>query len=136
MEHGDDCVITFGELKQLASGKDKSILQKLYLVIESVDSNEVELEEVIKQLKLDNQYNKAKKMFGVDELDCNSVDDFVAECLEEELKKSLQDNDLYSIVSDSVIYLYKDKVISDTKLRVLLDIVGLDLFEYLSDTHR
>lgn len=134
-DHGDEMTVTFAELKSMASGKDKRALQKMYLLITDIISEEFTVNDVIDQLRLTKFYDKAKKILQTDEITVDSFDDFVESCSAKELSAALEDRDLFSMLADSIVYLDREGRIKDEKIRLLLDrINNVNLYEYREDT--
>lgn len=133
-EHGDEDTLTFGELKKLSSGRNKAALQKMYLLITDVASEDFDTEDVIEQLKLKKIYDKTKELFDVDEIGTDTFEEFVTKCTETKLEKALEYDNIRAVLVDCVIDLYTRREISDSKLKIALGSIGIkDVYSVIED---
>lgn len=134
-ERGDAGELTFGELKSIMSSPHKNVLKKLQLIITDVDSEEVTISEVIKQLKLSRYYDPVKELIDTDYLDADSFEEFVLNSDEKEFKKAIKNESLSSILIENVAILYKGKKLTDySKLRLAAQEIGVsDYGTYFQD---
>lgn len=125
---GDEDFLTYGEIKTMVSGKNKSLLQNFSLLITEVDSDEYTLEEVLKQLKLLKYYEKIKSLTDDDELDVNQdiFKDFIKDSTLSELTEKLKDTNLKYPLIDTAVELYKHKDFNDyDKRKAVADAIGV-----------
>ncbi|HFI0463184.1 TPA: hypothetical protein ACGO1T_000528 [Streptococcus suis] len=134
-EHGDEDSLTFGELKSLASGRGKAALQKMYLLITDVADPEIELDDVVRQLKLEKYYNKAKELFEEkDNLSVDSFSDFLINGNLEKIKQSLEDDYLRAVIVETAVHLYSKNKIQDNIIIPVLQAIGIeDVYSYIGD---
>lgn len=132
---GDEETITFGELKTMASSKHKNVLRNFMLLITEVDSEEVTLKEVIKQLKLERFYEPILKIGDYEDFSSDMFNDFVLDSGTKELENMLKNDNIDAILIECAVNLYKEKELTDyDKLRVIGNALGVSDFNtYFSD---
>lgn len=134
--HGDTEFITFGELKTMASGKYKKTLQNMYVLITDVDDEDFTVDDVLKQLRLDKHYNRAKEILDVDELTVDAFDYFVEIASIEEISKAIKHESLVAVLTESAVDLYKQGEIKLDKTKAVFEACGIEakyFYDYLSD---
>lgn len=135
-EYGDEDTLTFGELKTISSGRHKKVLQNLLLLITDVNDDELTVDDVVKQLKLDRYYAPVKEAINEeDDISSDSFKTFVEKSTAEELKKALSIDNLKPALIEVSVELYKDKNFNDfDKRKAIGDSIGLEDFnEFFSD---
>lgn len=136
--HGDSEYITFGELRTMASGRHKKTLHNMYVLITDVEDpeGEVEVEDVLQQLRLTKYYDTAKKIFGVDHLDETSFDDFVKNAKLEDIIKALEHDFLVNGLTESAVHLHRQGKIGLEKTKEIFNACGIKtsrFYDFLSD---
>lgn len=134
-EHGDEDSLTFGELKTISSGRGKAALQKMYILITGVADPEIEIDDVLRQLKLEKYYNQAKEIFNEkDELTVDSYADFIINSSEAELTEALKNDYMRAVIVETAVDLYSDNEINDGKLIPILKSIGVeDIYSFIGD---
>lgn len=132
-EHGDDNVVTFGELKKEAS-KLKRAFNDLSIVITGVDSDEFTIEDVVKELRLNDVYNELlslgeDKLADVSDIDIDIVRDFIEDSDFEDIEKLLKSkkSKLKRTIVETVVEMYKSGEVSDyNKMRLISEYLGYE----------
>lgn len=134
---GDEATLTFGELRAIAMSSDKVALHKFYIMPTEILEEEFDMNDLIKQLRMEKPYNEARKVFGLDEDDIITADsfiDFIKESSVDELKEVLKNPNLSGRLSDITVGLYRENEVQVDKLRVVLEHNNIDLGAFISDT--
>ena len=135
-EFGDEDYLTFGELKTLSTSKSKRVLQNMHiLVTEVLTEEDIELEDVLEQLKLDKHYKIVRDLFGVEEVTTDSFKDFLKESSAKEIKEVFKKHGfLKSILSETAVELYKKSDIDAGVMEEILTGLGIkDVYSFLDD---
>lgn len=134
---GDEGVLTFGELKTMASSKYKSLLQNLTLLISEVDSEEFTAEDVIRELRLTKYYKELDDLSEdeIDYYDTNIVTDFVLNSELKEYDEKLKNPVLSHLLVDRTVQLYREKeLFSLDKLKSIAEYVVDDELSSKNDS--
>lgn len=130
-DFGSDDYITFGELKTMMA-RSRKILQNLHVVITSVISDDVTIEDVVTALKLKDSYDELlsladEKLADVDYIDIETIPNFVSEADADRLAKILNNkkSKLRFCIAESAVELFKKDELNDyNKMNILAEKLG------------
>lgn len=135
-ERGDSAYLTFGELRRIASSNNRAALQNMYLVLEEVlptdEDDDVTVQDVIEQLRLDSYYSKTKELLGLDEdepLTYCSFIEFISSATPEEIAEATKDPNLKEVMVQLAVELsIQNDLEPSSKLQVVLEAAGVENF--------
>ena len=133
-EYGDSEIVTFKELKSMASGRSKAVLHNFYVIVGEAYYAGFSQDEVVKQLRIDKYYDRAKELMELDEVTVDGIENFVIKSSVPELEEAIKEDNLREMLLQHLISLYRKRKIPSDKLQRGLQIAGVeDFYSYLSD---
>ena len=136
-EIGDEEYLTFGQLKTLSTSKSKRILQNLNILITDVLDDEVELEDVLEQLRLKKNYDSAKRILDTDVVDNESFVRYLknSNTTSVDIRKVFDEHPfMKTILTETAIEMYKKGSIDIGLVEAILSHIGVkDVYSFLED---
>lgn len=132
--------LTFGDLKTISTGRGKSILNNMHILILDVLDNDITKDMVLEQLRLKGNYDKTRELFDLDddvELEPLEFITFIESSTPDQINKALKEYDfLQSTIEDISVELYKEGKIENDKMAVILEHRGVSedgRYQFLED---
>lgn len=136
-EYGDTEYATMRTLKTLSTGRDKGFLKNFSLLVVDVNDEEVELDDVLKELRLTEIYGKAKKDLGVDDITSEDFNSSINDIKLDKLDTLLANPNLRSVVSEILIEKYKQEKVSPGVVEHMLSERGVaNPYEFMEDIRK
>lgn len=135
-EYGDEEYVTFGDLKKMMA-QNRSILEKLKLVVVAVDHDDITVEEVVEALRLKDTYSELNSITE-DGFELDGIESFIETSSQEELEKILNSNKtkLRSTIIETSVVMYREGKLKDyNKMKLIAEKIGRKDFQsYWLDT--
>lgn len=136
-EKGDEDYVTFGQLKTMMS-RNRKILKDLTILLVDVTDDEFTLEDVIKALRLNDEYSELKSIAKDGEYDTETIHDFVIESETDRLVKILESKNskLKHRIFEAAVVAYRSGELSDfNKMQAIARAMGhKDFHNYWMDS--
>lgn len=134
-EYGDEEYVSMRTLKSLSTGRNKTLLRTLSLIIIDVIDEEVTLEDVLEELRLTKYYDKAKEDMAIEEdLNAEVIDKFLDDASLDDIKRVMKNKNLRTCVSERIIEKYKEEDMAPGAVEfVLTDRGVVDPYSFMDD---
>lgn len=134
-EYGDEEYVSMRTLKSLSTGRNKTLLRTLSLIIIDVISEEVTLEDVLEELRLTKYYDKAKEDMAIEEdLNADVIDKFLDDASLDDIKRVMKNKNLRTCVSERIIEKYKEEDMAPGAVEFVLTDRGVaDPYSFMDD---
>ena len=134
-EYGDEEYVSMRTLKSLSTGRNKTLLRTLSLIIIDVISEEVTLEDVLEELRLTKYYDKAKEDMAIEEdLNAEVIDKFLDDASLDDIKRVMKNKNLRTCVSERIIEKYKEEDMAPGAVEFVLTDRGVaDPYSFMDD---
>lgn len=134
-EYGDEEYVSMRTLKSLSTGRNKTLLRTLSLIIIDVIDEEVTLEDVLAELRLTKYYDKAKEDMAIEEdLNAEVIDKFLDDASLDDVKRVMKNKNLRTCVSERIIEKYKEGDMAPGAVEfVLTDRGVVDPYSFMDD---
>ncbi|MGX6979038.1 hypothetical protein ACWN8V_07245 [Vagococcus elongatus] len=128
-ENGDDDFIDFASLKQMSS-RSKSILGDFELLITGVEDDDLTIEDVVRELRLDDGYKELASITGSKDMliEQENVEKFLVECESEDLEKIMNSkkSKIGKFLIREAVYLHKEGILNDfNKMNIVAEAAGI-----------
>lgn len=134
-EYGDEEYVSMRTLKSLSTGRNKTLLRTLSLIIIDVIGEEVTLEDVLEELRLTKYYDKAKEDMAIEEdLNADVIDKFLDDASLDDIKRVMKNKNLRTCVSERIIEKYKEEDMAPGAVEFVLTDRGVaDPYSFMDD---
>lgn len=134
-EYGDEEYVSMRTLKSLSTGRNKTLLRTLSLIIIDVIGEEVTLEDVLEELRLTKYYDKAKEDMAIEEdLNAEVIDKFLDDASLDDIKRVMKNKNLRTCVSERIIEKYKEEDMAPGAVEFVLTDRGVaDPYSFMDD---
>lgn len=134
-EYGDEEYVSMRTLKSLSTGRNKTLLRTLSLIIIDVIGEEVTLEDVLEELRLTKYYDKAKEDMAIEEdLNVEVIDKFLDDASLDDIKRVMKNKNLRTCVSERIIEKYKEEDMAPGAVEFVLTDRGVeDPYSFMDD---
>lgn len=134
-EYGDEEYVSMRTLKSLSTGRNKTLLRTLSLIIIDVIGEEVTLEDVLEELRLTKYYDKAKEDMAIEEdLSADVIDKFLDDASLDDIKRVMKNKNLRTCVSERIIEKYKEEDMAPGAVEFVLTDRGVaDPYSFMDD---
>lgn len=134
-EYGDEEYVSMRTLKSLSTGRNKTLLRTLSLIIIDVIDEEVTLEDVLEELRLTKYYDKAKEDMAIEEdLNAEVIDKFLDDASLDDVKRVMKNKNLRTCVSERIIEKYKEEDMAPGAVEFVLTDRGVaDPYSFMDD---
>ena len=134
-EYGDEEYVSMRTLKSLSTGRNKTLLRTLSLIIIDVIDEEVTLEDVLEELRLTKYYDKAKEDMAIEEdLNAEVIDKFLDDASLDDIKRVMKNKNLRTCVSERIIEKYKEEDMAPGAVEFVLTDRGVaDPYSFMDD---
>lgn len=134
-EYGDEEYVSMRTLKSLSTGRNKTLLRTLSLIIIDVIGEEVTLEDVLEELRLTKYYDKAKEDMAIEEdLSADVIDKFLDDASLDDIKRVMKNKNLRTCVSERIIERYKEEDMAPGAVEFVLTDRGVaDPYSFMDD---
>lgn len=134
-EYGDEEYVSMRTLKSLSTGRNKTLLRTLSLIIIDVIDEEVTLEDVLEELRLTKYYDKAKEDMAIEEdLNADVIDKFLDDASLDDIKRVMKNKNLRTCVSERIIEKYKEEDMAPGAVEFVLTDRGVaDPYSFMDD---
>lgn len=134
-EYGDEEYASMRTLKSLSTGRNKTLLRTLSLIIIDVIGEEVTLEDVLEELRLTKYYDKAKEDMAIEEdLNAEVIDKFLDDASLDDIKRVMKNKNLRTCVSERIIEKYKEEDMAPGAVEFVLTDRGVaDPYSFMDD---
>lgn len=139
-DHGDDDFIDFASLKQMSS-RSKSILEDFELLITGVEDDDITIEDVVRELRLDDGYKELASITNAEgmEIKADNIEEFLKECNESDLTRitTSKKSKISKFLIREAVYLHKEGILNDyNKMNIIAEAAGIkqdDISAFWSD---
>src|SRR5699024_3070890 len=98
-EYGDEEYVSMRTLKSLSTGRNKTLLRTLSLIIIYVNGEKLNIEDVLKELKLTKHYDKAKQdMENEEDINAEVIDQLLDDASLDDIKSVMKNKNLRTCV--------------------------------------
>lgn len=134
-EYGDEEYVSMRTLKSLSTGRNKTFLRSLSLLIIDVLDDETTLDDVLEELRLTKYYKKAKEDMNIEEdLTTDTIDEFLDIAELDDIKKVMKNKDLRTCISERIIEKYKEGDMAPGAVEFVLADRGVkDPYSFMDD---
>ena len=134
-EYGDEEYVPMRALKSLSTGRNKTLLRSLSLIIVDVIDEDVTLEDVLAELRLTKYYDKAKEDMGIeDDLSAEAMDEFLDDADLDDIKDVMKNKNLRTCISERIIEKYKEGDMAPGAVEFVLTDRGVtDPYSFMDD---
>ena len=134
-EYSDEEYVPMRALKSLSTGRDKTLLRDLSLIIVDVVDEEVTLEDVLAELRLTKYYDRAKEDMGIeDDLSDEAIDEFLENASLDDIKRVMKNKNLRTCTSERIIEKYKEGDMAPGIVEFVLSDRGVtDPYSFMDD---
>lgn len=134
-EYGDEEYVSMRTLKSLSTGRNKTFLRSLSLIIVDVLDDETTLDDVLEELRLTKYYEKAKEDMSIEEdLTTDTIDEFLDIAELDDIKKVMENKNLRTCISERIIEKYKEGDMAPGAVEFVLTDRGVkDPYAFMDD---
>lgn len=134
-EYGDEEYVPMRALKSLSTGRNKTLLRSLSLIIVDVIDEDITLEDVLAELRLTKYYDKAKEDMNIeDNLSAEEMDEFLENADLDDIKRVMKNENLRTCISERIIERYKEGDMAPGAVEFVLTDRGVtDPYSFMDD---
>lgn len=134
-EYGDEEYVPMRALKSLSTGRNKTLLRSLSLIIVDVVDEDITLEDVLAELRLTKYYDKAKEDMNIeDNLSAEEMDEFLENADLDDIKRVMKNENLRTCISERIIERYKEGDMAPGAVEFVLTDRGVtDPYSFMDD---
>lgn len=134
-EYGDEEYVSMRTLKSLSTGRNKTFLRSMSLLIVDVLDDETTLDDVLEELRLTKYYKRAKEDMNIEEdLTTDTIDDFLDIAELDDIKKVMKNKNLRTCISERIIEKYKEGDMAPGAVEFVLTDRGVkDPYSFMDD---
>lgn len=134
---GDDEYVSLRFLKSLSTGSSKRLLKNLILLIIDTNDENVTVFDVLENLKITRFYRELQELLLLEDdeiIDNDTLEDFILKANEQQFKKALDNEMLYTVLAETALHLYRENNIPTGYVEMVLTKQGVDnIYDFLDD---